>query len=111
MTEISAEVGDYVDRGALAMTVVDPTVVEVRGAVDETDVLYVQVGAPANVLLHALPGQSLAGTVSYVSSLADRQPAAVTYKVRMALESPEGIELRSGMTAVAEVVLRSEPAD
>ena len=109
VTEISAEVGDYVDRGALAMTVVDPTVVEVRGAVDETDVLYVQVGAPANVLLHALPGRSLSGTVSYVSPIANKQPEAVTYAVRIVLEAPQGIEIRSGMTAVAEVVLRSEP--
>ena len=109
VTEISAQVGDYVDRGALAMTVVDPTVVEVRGAVDETDVLYVQVGAPANVLLRALPGRSLPGTISYVSLIANKRPGAVTYDVRVGMEAPRGTELRSGLTAVAEVVLRSEP--
>ena len=109
VTEISAQVGDYVDRGALAMTVVDPTVVEVRGAVDETDVLYIQVGAPANVLLHALQGRSLPGTISYVSPIANKQPGAVTYDVCIGMEAPQGIQLRSGLTAVAEVVLRSEP--
>ena len=109
VTEISAQVGDYVDRGALAMTVVDPTVVEVRGAVDETDVLYVQAGAPANVLLHALQGRSLPGTISYVSPIASKQPGAVTYDVCIGMEAPQGIQLRSGLTAVAEVVLRSEP--
>ena len=109
VTNISAEVGDHVDRGDIAMTVVDPTVVEVRGAVDETDVLYVQVGAPASVLLRALPGRSLPGTISYVSRIASKQPGAVTYDVRIGMEAPRGVELRSGLTAVAEVVLRSEP--
>ena len=109
VTEISAQVGDYVDLGALAMTVVDPTVVEVRGAVDETDVLYVQVGAPANVLLHALPGRSLPGNISYVSPIANKQPGVLAYDVRIGMEAPQGTGLRSGLTAVAEVVLRSEP--
>ena len=107
--QISAQAGDHIDRGAVAMTVVDPTVVEVRGAVDETDVLNVQVGAPASVLLRALPGRSLTGTVSYVSPIASKKPGAVTYDVRIGVESTRRTELRSGLTAVAEVVLRSEP--
>lgn len=109
VTEISAQVGDHVDRGDPAMTVVDSTVVEVHGAVDEADVLYVQVGAPATVLLHALPGRSLPGTVSYVSPTANKQTGAITYDVRISMEAPQGIELRSGLTVIAEVVLRTDP--
>ena len=109
VTGVSGQVGDHVDRGSPAMTVVDPTVVEVRGAVDETDVLYVQVGAPANVLLRALPCRSLPGIISYISPIADKQPGAVTYDVRIGMEASQGPELRSGLTAVAEVVLGSEP--
>ena len=109
VTGIAVRAGEYVERGALAMTVVDPTVVEVRGAVDETGVLNVQVGAPASVLLRAMPGRSLPGTVSYVSPIANEQPGAVTYDVRIRLEAPTGTRLPSGLTAVAEVVLRSEP--
>ena len=109
VTQISAQAGDHVDRGSVAMTVVDPTVVVVRGAVDETDVLHLQVGTPASILLNALPGRSLPGTVSYVSPIASKQPGAVPYDVRIGLEAPRGTELRSGLTAVAKVVLRSEP--
>ena len=108
VTGISAQAGEYVDRGAVAMTLVDPTVVEVRGAVDETDVLHLQVGTHASVLLNALPGRSLPGSISYVSPIASKQPGAVTYDVRIGMESTRGTELRSGLTAVAEVVLRSE---
>ena len=108
VTGIAVRAGEYVERGALAVTVVDPTVVEVRGAVDETGVLHVRVGAPAKVLLRALPGRPLSGVVSYVSPVANEQPGAVTYGVRIRLEAPEGIGLRSGLTAVAELALRSE---
>ena len=111
VTEIFAQAGEHVDRGDLAMTVVDPTVVEMRGAVDETSVLHVRVGGHASVLLRALPGLSLAGTVSHVSHVANEQPGAVTYDVRIAMETPPGAELRSGLTAVAEVVLRSGPRE
>ena len=109
VTGIAVRAREFVERGALAMTVVDPTVVEVRGAVDETGVLHVQVGAPASVLLRALPGRSLSGAVSYVSPTANKQEGSVTFDVRIRLEAPEGTGLRSGLTAVAEVVLRSEP--
>ena len=109
VTEISVQAGDYVESGDSAMTVVDPTVVEVRGAVDETYVLHLQVGTPASVLLNALPGRSLPGSISYVSPIASKQPGAVTYDVRIEVEPPSETGLRSGLTAVAEVVLRSEP--
>ena len=108
VTGIAVRAREFVERGVLAMTVVDPTVVELRGAVDETGVLHVQVGAPASVLLRALPGRPLPGTVSYVSPTANKQEGDVTFDVRMRLEAPEGIGLRSGLTAVAELVLRSE---
>ena len=108
VTGIAVRAGEYVERGALAMTVVDPTVVEVRGAVDETGVLHVQVGAPAKVLLRALPGRSLSGAVSYVSPTANKQEGDVTFDVRIRLEAPKVTGLRSGLTAVAELVLRSE---
>ena len=109
VTGIAVRAGEYVERGALAMTVVDPTVVELRGAVDETGVLNVQVGAPASVLLRALPGRSLPGTVSYVSPTANKQEGSVTFDVRIRLEASKVTGLRSGLTAVAELVLRSEP--
>ena len=45
VTEISAGVGDSVNPNTSIVTVVDPTVIEMEGAVDEIDVLYVQIGA------------------------------------------------------------------
>ena len=109
VTEISAGVGDSVNPNTSIVTVVDPTVIEMEGAVDEIDVLYVQIGASANIIMDALPGEVLPGTVSYVASDAVSQQGVVTYDVSIRVEAPPGIELRSGLTAIAELVLRSEP--
>ena len=109
VTEISAGVGDSVNPNTSIVTVVDPTVIEMEGAVDEIDVLYVQIGALANVSMDALPGEVLPGIVSYVASDAVSQQGVVTYDVSIRVEAPPGIELRSGLTAIAELVLRSEP--
>ena len=109
VTEMSAGVGDSVNPNTSIVTVVDPTVIEMEGAVDEIDVLYVQIGASANIIMDALPGEVLPGTVSYVASDAVSQQGVVTYDVSIRVEAPPGIELRSGLTAIAELVLRSEP--
>ena len=53
--------------------------------------------------------KSLPGTVSYIASEAVNQQGVVTYDVSVRVETPPGIELRSGLTAIAELVLRSEP--
>ena len=109
VTAITAVVGDSVNPSTSILTVVDPTVIEMEGAVDEIDVLYVNIGASANVTMDALPGEVLPGTVSYIASDAISQQGVVTYDVSIRVEAPRGIELRSGLTAIAELVLRSEP--
>ncbi len=109
VTDVAVEVGDAVSRSTVVATVVDPSVIEMHGAVDEIDVLYVQAGALANVIMDALPGQVLTGVVSYVATEAVSQQGVVTYEVGIRIEAPPGVELRSGLTAVAELVLRSEP--
>ena len=109
VTEINIESGDGVNPNTVIMTVMDPTVVEVDGVVDEIDVLSIQVGAPANVTMDALPGRSLPGTVSYISPEANNQQGIVTYQVNILVDIPSGLVVREGLTAVAQLALSSEP--
>ena len=108
VTEISVDSGENVGPNTAIMTVVDSTVVEVDGVVDEIDVLSIQIGAAASVTMDALPGQFLPGTVSYISAEADNQQGIVTYQVSIRVETPAGIVIREGLTAVAQLVLSSE---
>ena len=98
--------------GAQAATieVVDPSVVEVDGSVDEIDVLALSVGMQASVLLSALGGQALAGEIVSIGAADAGQTGVVTFPLTIRLAVPEGVGLREGLSATAELVL-AEHAD
>ncbi|MBI2164868.1 MAG: efflux RND transporter periplasmic adaptor subunit [Chloroflexi bacterium] len=105
---VNVEAGQAVSANTAIAEVVDPTVVEVDGIVDEIDVLFVRVGARADVTMDALRGQALQGTVSTISSAARSQQGVVSYPVRIRLQVPAGVQLREGLSATASIVIRQE---
>ena len=108
VSEMRAELAQSVNAGTPIMEIVDRTVVEVGGVVDEIDVLFVQVGAQATVSMDALPGQVLTGVVSEIAPSAESQQGVVSYPVSIRLQLPQGLELPEGLSAVAEVVIRED---
>ena len=108
VTVLNVEAGDSVNPNTPVLEIVDPTVVEVDGIVDEIDVLFIRRGASAVVTMDALPGQTLNGTVSEVASESITQQGVVSYPMRIRLQPPEGVLLPEGLSAVASVVIREE---
>lgn len=109
-------VGTPVSAGAVLATVIDDSELTLRAEVDETDVLAVEEGIPADVQLDAVPGAVYPATVRGV----DLAPTAsarggVTYAVTLTLadgESADGGDAprpRPGMSAV--VSLRVEETE
>jgi HlyD family secretion protein len=105
---INVEAGSLINPNTPVLEVVDPTVVEVDGIVDEIDVLFVRVGASATVTMDALAGQVLDGVVSDVGSAARNQQGVVSYPIRIQVQVPAGITLPEGLSAVAGVVIRED---
>ena len=105
---VSVEPGDVVEARAAIMELVDPTIVEIDGIVDEIDVLLVAVGTSAEVSLDALPGVMLNGVVTEIADEAENQQGVITFPIRIRMEVPEGIRPRGGLSAVANIVLREE---
>ena len=108
ISEVSVAEGDQVGPNAMIVEVVDPSVVEMDGIVDEIDILLLRVGITASVTLDALPGQTLSGVVSEIASTATNQQGVVTYSVRVRVQIPENLELRDGLSAVADLVLEEQ---
>ena len=108
VSRVNIEDGAQVGSDALAIEIVDPSVIEMDGSVDEIDVLFIQTGALATVTLDALLGQVLAGEVSTIGSAGAGQQGIVTYPVGIRLQVPPGVDLREGLTATASIVLRQE---
>ena len=106
--EVKAETGDAVKPDTEILEIVDTGIVEVDGIVDEIDVLSLSVGAAAEVMLDALPDEILAGAVTEIADAADNQQGIVTYKIRIRLEAPAGLELQAGLSAIANIILREE---
>ncbi len=108
VSQVVVEVGDEVQPRTDIVEVVDPSVVEVDGIVDEIDVLSIRLGTQARVTVDAVPGETIRGTVTQISPGARNQQGVVTYPIAISVEVRDGLELREGLSAVASIVLREE---
>jgi multidrug resistance efflux pump len=105
---IGVDAGQAVNAGTTIVEIVDPAVVELDGIVDEIDVLFIRNGASATILMDALPGETLRGSVSAVASAAQSQQGVVTYPIRIRIAVPDSVQLPEGLSAVASVVIRED---
>lgn len=113
VSKLDVEEGDEVERHTNIMVVVDTSVVELDGGVDEIDVLETRVGATASVEVDALPDQKIVGEVSSIAA----EPSSgqgqggggiVSYPVTIRLTVPDGVDLPSGLSAVASITISEE---
>ena len=85
--------------------ILDPSVVEIDGSVDEIDVLEVGVGVAVQVSLSALGGQTLDGRIDSIGEAIEGQSGIVTFPLTIRLDVPSGLTLREGLSATSQVVL------
>lgn len=103
----TALVGTMNNPGTVLMTIADLSVMEVEVEVDETDVVALELGHPAEVRVDAFPDRIIAGTVTEIGSSA---LAKITvseesrdFKVVITLEDPPG-NLKPGLSASADII-------
>jgi HlyD family secretion protein len=102
-------------EGSTLMTIADMSVVTAEVKIDETDIVNVQMGQPADVTVDAIPGKSFKGHVTLVgdqallrsSGLATSQSTSGTeeakdFKVVVTLDNPPD-EFRPGLSTTAKV--------
>ncbi|MDP6452873.1 MAG: efflux RND transporter periplasmic adaptor subunit [SAR202 cluster bacterium] len=108
ITFINAETGQSINANTPIMEIVDTSVVEIDGVVDEIDVLFVQVGSSALVTMDAIPGEFLQGEVSFIATTPDTQQGVVSFPIRIRVSLPQGLDVPEGLSAVANVVIRED---
>jgi HlyD family secretion protein len=102
-------------EGSTLMTLADMSIVTAEVKVDETDIVNVQLGQPAEVTIDALPGKVFKGHVTLVgdqallrsTGIATSQSTTGTeeakdFKVVVTLDNPSS-ELRPGLSCTAKV--------
>jgi HlyD family secretion protein len=109
-------------EGSTLMTLADMSVVTAEVKVDETDIVNVQLGQPAEVTVDALPGKSFKGHVTLVgdqallrsTGVATSQSTSGTeeakdFKVVVTLDSPS-TDLRPGLSTTAKITTAHKPS-
>jgi HlyD family secretion protein len=103
VARVNLEMGELATPAVPAIILADLSRWQVR-TVDlaESDVVIIRPGQPATITLDALPGETLRGTVTEISTLAETNRGNVTYAVTIALDGADA-RLRWGMTAFVDV--------
>jgi len=107
ITAVEVKQGDELTAmsfSAAAFHIIDPTLLEMTGLIDEMDIADITVGQKAVITLDALPGLKVDGKVTYISEAATIQAGVVMYKTTITLQNA-GTAVKDGMSATADIVL------
>jgi HlyD family secretion protein len=109
-------------EGSTIMTIADMSVVTAEVKVDETDIVNIQMGQPADVTVDAIPGKVFKGHVTLVgdqallrsTGMATSQSTTGTeeakdFKVVVTLDNPSA-ELRPGLSTTAKITTAHKPS-
>ncbi len=109
------EIGDAVSSilvmGSSAtqiMTIGDIHEVYVLGKVDESDIGKVTMNQPARIKVESFKDKTFNGKVTKIAPMGVEKDNATTFEVRVSIDNPGG-ELKTTMTANAEIILEEHP--
>ncbi len=108
VSQVNVEQGQRIEANSSVLELVDTTLIEIDGSVDEIDVLSVTLGSLATVTMDALPGETVAGVISFLGAEAQGQQGIVSYPISVQLEVPQGVQLPEGLSAVADITISEQ---
>ena len=108
VSRVDVEAGNDVKATDIVAVLVDTSVVEVDGSVDEVDVLKIRLDNAAVVEVDALEDRKLGGAISFIGAEANQQNqgGVVSYPVKVRLTLPGDVELPAGLSAVASITIQ-----
>lgn len=104
IASLPADEGDTVLATTTIANLIEPDKMELKVQVDEIDIPGVKPGQRAIVKVDALPETTINGTVSYISLLPKKEAGVTLFDVKITLDAADGIGLRGGMSASADIV-------
>jgi len=106
---IYADEGDVIPPPTMGPKIIvhliDPGSMELKVQVDEIDIPEVKLGQRAIIEVDALPALPVEGKVSSISLLPIVEAGVIVYEAKIDFDVPEGIGLRTGMSATADIVI------
>jgi HlyD family secretion protein len=91
--------------GSQLMKIADTSAIQAELKVDEADIAKVLVGQKVDIYAAAYPDAALKGDVEQIALAPTIEGQSRAYKVTVRIVPPKGLQLRSGMTARADIYL------
>jgi len=91
--------------GAILMKIADTSAIQAELKVDEADIARISLGQAADVYAAAFQDTPLRGKVAKIALAPTLEQQGRAYEVTVLLDPPEGVALRSGMSARADIFL------
>jgi HlyD family secretion protein len=92
---------------ATAFSITTNDIVVLTANVDELDILSLELGQSATVVLDALPDEVFQGEVIRISNIGTSQSGVTTYPVTIRIIIPEELSVKIGMNSSATIVTSS----
>jgi HlyD family secretion protein len=94
--------------GTALTNLADMTALVFKGTVDEIDVGKLREGMPARIKVGAMPDAQVDGTVYKIAPKSKTTEGATLFDVEISLKPGEGVVLRAGYSANADIVVREK---
>ncbi len=102
---VSMNSGDRSNQANTYIELVDTSVVQIHGSVDEIDVLPLKSGMPVVISMTSLPERQFDGSIKRIGTASNGQNNLVTFPVEIQMTVPSNIVVREGLTATVDIVL------
>ena len=77
-----------------------------KGKIDETEVGRIHEGMPVKLTIGALQNLTFDATLEYISPKGVEENGANQFEIKAAVSVPDSVQIRSGYSANAEIVLQ-----
>ena len=124
VTIVNVVGGAQVQRGVVAVRLVDPTKFEAELMVNEMDIFQLKLGGDATVQINAMPTLTLPAKVTFISPTATITSGVVNYKVKVEVQAlqavqqgqqgqtptmlSENLQLREGLTVTVSIIVEQK---
>lgn len=106
VASIEVAEGDEITSGTLFGSILEGEDMNLTIAVDELDVVQVEIGQPVSITIDALSSLELSGEVHKIAPVGTNSGGVTTYDVELTFDA-EGTGVRSGMNATGEIQVAS----
>lgn len=106
VASIDVAEGDEITSGTLIGSILQGEDMNLTIAVDELDVVQVEIGQPVSITIDALSSLELSGEVYKIAPVGNNSGGVTTYDVELTFDAA-GTGVRSGMNATGEIEVAS----